>query len=275
VRLTTKGLCYTRYLSHLTEKLRVCAVSFLNTSPLVWGMLHGPQRGLFDLEFRIPAECADQVAAGKSHIGIIPSFELTHQDLEIIPGCGIACHGAVRSILLVSSRPAGQIRTLAADSSSRTSVQLARVILERKYGASYVSIPHAPDLDAMLQVADAALVIGDPALRIDPARLPYQVYDLGAEWQEMTGLPMVFAVWAGHRRVVTSEVAQAFSDSLRYGREHIDQIVSVESARRGFDTALVREYLTRYIVHELGPREYEGMELFLSYARSLPAATVI
>jgi chorismate dehydratase len=72
-------------------------------------MLHGPQRGLFDLEFRIPAECADQVAAGKSHIGIIPSFELTHQDLEIIPGCGIACHGAVRSILLVSSRPAGQI----------------------------------------------------------------------------------------------------------------------------------------------------------------------
>jgi chorismate dehydratase len=275
VRLATKGLCYTRYLSQTTEKLRVCAVSFLNTSPLVWGMLHGPQRGIFDLEFRIPAECADQVAAGNCDIGIIPSFELTHQDLEIIPGSGIACRGAVRSILLVSSRPAGEIRTLAADSSSRTSVQLARVILERKYGANYVSIPHAPDLEAMLQVADAALVIGDPALRIDPARLPYHVYDLGAEWQEMTGLPMVFAVWAGHRRVLTPQVAQTFSDSLGYGREQMEQIVAMESARRGFDAALVREYLTRYIVHELGPREYEGMELFLSYARSLPAATVI
>ncbi len=113
-------------------------------------MLHGTQRGLFELDFRIPAECADQMAAGASDIGIIPSFELTRQDLEVIPGTGIACHGAVRSILLVSSRPATEIRTLAVDSSSRTSVQLARVILERKYGASYLAVPHAPDLEAML-----------------------------------------------------------------------------------------------------------------------------
>lgn len=238
-------------------------------------MLHGPQKGMFDLDFRIPAECADQVAAGRSDIGIIPSFELTHQDLEIIRGTGIACHGAVRSILLVSSRPAGEIRTLAVDSSSRTSVQLARVILERKYGATYQAMPHAPDLDAMLRVADAALVIGDPALRIDPSRLPYHVYDLGAEWLEMTGLPMVFAVWAGRNGSVTPAVEQAFSESYAYGREHLEQIVSVESARRGFPPELVREYLSRYIVHELGPREYEGMELFLNYARSLRPATLI
>jgi chorismate dehydratase len=263
-------------LSQITpSKLRVCAVSFLNTSPLVWGMLHGAQRGMFELEFRIPAECADQVAAGTSDIGIIPSFELTRQELEIIPGTGIACHGAVRSILLVSSRPAGEIRTLAADSSSRTSVQLARVILERKYGANYLSVPHAPDLDAMLRIADAALVIGDPALRIDPARLPYHVYDLGAEWVEMTGLPMVFAVWAGRRGTVTPQVEEAFGDSCRYGRAHLEQIISAESARRGFQPELVREYLTRHIVHELGTREYEGMNLFLSYARSHRAATLI
>lgn len=237
-------------------------------------MLHGPQLGLFELDFRIPAECADQVAAGRSDIGIIPSFELTRQDLEIIPGAGIACHGAVRSILLVSSRPAAQIRTLAVDSSSRTSVQLARVILERKYGASYVSVPHVPNLDAMLRLADAALVIGDPALRIDPERLPYHVYDLGAEWLEMTGLPMVFAVWAGRHRAVAG-VAEAFTASLRYGQEHIDEIVSIESGRRGFDPELVRQYLTRHIVHKLGPREYEGMERFLSYATSFPAATLI
>lgn len=230
---------------------------------------------MFDLEFGIPAECADRLASGAADIGIIPSFELTRQDLEVIPGTGIASHGAVRSILLVSSRPAGEIRTLAVDSSSRTSVQLARVILERKYGAVYEAVPHAPDLDAMLRMADAALVIGDPALHIDPARPPYHVYDLGAEWMEMTGLPMVFAVWAGRRGTVTAEVEQAFRDSCRYGRQHLEQIVATESWRRGFAPELVREYLTKHIVHELGPREYEGMELFLSYARNPRAATLI
>lgn len=230
---------------------------------------------MFDLEFRVPAECADRMASGAADIGIIPSFELTRQDLEILPGTGIACRGAVRSILLVSSRPAGEIRTLAADSSSRTSVELARVILERKYGARYTSVPHAPDLDAMLRIADAALVIGDPALRIDPERLPYHVYDLGAEWTGMTGLPMVFAVWAGRADAVGPEVGAAFRDSCRYGREHLEEIVSAESGRRGFAPALVREYLTRHIVHELGPREYEGMELFLSYARGPRPASLI
>ena len=98
-------------------------------------MMHGPQRGLFELDFRLPSACADQVAAGAADIGIVPSFELTKQDLEIIPGAGIACHGAVRSILLISRKPAPEIRTMAADTSSRTSVELARVILERRYGA--------------------------------------------------------------------------------------------------------------------------------------------
>src|SRR5689334_24875505 len=98
-------------------------------------MLHGAQRGLFELDFRIPAGCADQIASGAADIGIVPSFELTRQDLEIIPGTGIACHGAVRSILLISARPAPEIRTLSVDASSRTSVQLARVVLARKYGA--------------------------------------------------------------------------------------------------------------------------------------------
>ena len=98
-------------------------------------MLHGEQRGLFDLDFRTPAGCADQLAAGAADIGIVPSFELTRQDLEVIPGAGIACHGPVRSILLISSQPAAEIRTLAADSSSRTSVELARLILEQRYGA--------------------------------------------------------------------------------------------------------------------------------------------
>jgi predicted solute-binding protein len=250
------------------SRLRVCAVSYLNTTPLVWGMLHGPQRGLFDLEFRIPAECADRLASGDADIGIVPSFELTRQDLEVIPGAGIACREAVRSILLVSSRPAAEIRTLAADTSSRTSVELVRVILERKFGARPAIMRHPPNLEAMLRGADAALIIGDPALRIEPSLLPYHVYDLGAEWVELTGLPMVFAVWAGRPGVVTPETADVFLGSCRYGRARIDEIVSSESARREFPPELIREYLTRHIVHELGPREYEGMDLFLRYARA-------
>jgi predicted solute-binding protein len=251
-------------------RLRVSAVSFLNTTPLIWGMLHGPQRGLFDLDFGVPAECADQMASGAADIGIVPSFELTRQPLVVLPGAGIACHGPVRSILLISSRPAAEIRTLAADSSSRTSVELARVILERRYGAEPVFTPHPPDLEAMLRMADAALLIGDSALRADPApsalRQPRYVYDLGAEWVDMTGLPMVFAVWAGRQEVVTPEVVAAFLESCRYGRARIEEIVASEAPRRGFPPELVREYLTRHMVNELGPRDYEGMELFLRYA---------
>jgi len=235
-------------------------------------MLHGPQQGLFDLSFQVPSGCADDVASGAADIGIIPSIELTRQALDIIPGTGIACHGAVRSILLVSARPAAEIRTLAADNSSRTSVQLARVILYRRYGAAPEFFPHRPDLDAMLEIADAALVIGDPALRIDPPCLPYYVYDLGAEWVEMTGFPMVFAVWAGRPGTVTPAVTAAFGESCRYGIERIEEIVAVESARREFAPVLVRRYLTRHIVHQLGPRDYEGMDLFLRYARLAGAA---
>src|ERR1019366_7589555 len=258
-------------LNHTTPaRLRVSAVGYLNTAPLVWGMLHGPQQGLFDLDFRIPSGCADDLAAGAADIGLVPSFELTRQDLEVIPGLGIACRGPVRSILPISSRPAPEIRTVAADSSSRTSVELVRIVLERRYGAAPASISHPPDLEAMLRIADAALVIGDPALRIDPARLPYYVYDLGGEWVEMTGLPMVFAVWAGRKGVVTPEVVEALRESGRYGLARIDEIVAAEAPRRGFPPEFVEEYLTRRIVNQLGPREYQGMDLFLSYARQLP-----
>jgi len=235
-------------------------------------MLHGEQQGLFELEFRVPSACADRMATGDADIGIVPSFELTRQDLEIIPGTGIACRGPVRSILLVSQRPAREIRTLAADSSSRTSVQLARVILEKRYGAEYTAVGHAPDLNAMLRVADAALIIGDPALRLDPKHLPYEVHDLGGEWVEMTGFPMVFAVWAARKGVPARKVEEAFRGSCRYGLEHIDELVEAEAARLGFPPPLVSEYLTRHIVHELGLREYEGLELFLRYARETDRA---
>src|SRR3974377_1819502 len=133
-----------------SARLRVCAVSYLNTTPLVWGMLRGEQRGLFDLDFQIPAVCADHLASGAADLGIIPSFELTRLDLDILPGTGIACHGPVRSILLISKVPARQIQRLAVDSSSRTSVQLARVLLAQRYQAKTEIVAPPARLGALL-----------------------------------------------------------------------------------------------------------------------------
>ena len=233
-------------------------------------MLHGPQQGIFDLEFRIPSECADRMASGAADIGIVPCFELTRQDLEIIPGAGIACHGPVRSILLVSKRPAAEIRTLAVDSSSRTSVQLARVILERRYGAEYTAIPHTPDLDGMLRVADAALIIGDPALRLDPEQLPYEVHDLGGEWVEMTGLPMVFAVWAAPEPTHPGlpELEDALVESVRAARAEPEQLAYESADRYGYPAGFLARYFEK-LRYRFGPRERAGLYTFLEMARDV------
>src|SRR5438552_10889942 len=151
------------------QKPRVSVVSYLNTVSLVWGMLHGDQRDLFDLSFAIPSECADRLADGRADIGIVPSVELNRQKLAIIRGTGIACRGPVRSILLISKVPFGEIRTLATDSSSRTSVALSRIVLARKYGVEPRLSSQRPHLAEMLEHCDAALIIGDAALVLNPA----------------------------------------------------------------------------------------------------------
>lgn len=246
--------------------LRVCAVSYLNTVPLVWGMVHGPQRGIFDLSFALPSECADRLASGAADIGLVPAVEAPRLRLEVIPGNGIACRGAVRSILLFSKVPWNAVRTLACDSGSRSSAQLARIILEQRYGVVVESIRRPPVLPAMLDSADAALIIGDPALALTPAELPYRTLDLGAEWSGLTGLPMVFAVWAGRTGVVTPELPAVFRASWRYGMERLDDIVAAEAPARRLPAGLVREYLSRRIVFELGEPEYAGMRHFLRLA---------
>ena len=245
---------------------RVCSVNFLNSAPLVWGLQHGPQRDCFDLTFRIPSECADLIASGGADIGNIPVIEYARQGLTMAGGCGVASRGAVRSILLISKHPLSKIETLAADISSRTSVELARIVLSRRYGVAPRFLARKPDLASMMEDADAALVIGDPALRLDPATLPYQVADLGEEWMAMTGLPMVFAVWAGRAEHMTPDVNQALSDSCRFGRAHLDDVIRCESASRGLPEDLARDYLTNHIVNELGDEEYRGLELYLRYA---------
>jgi len=232
-------------------------------------MMHGAEREVFNLRFALPSECADQLASGQADIGIVPVIEMHRQKLDYFRGTGIACHGPVRSILLISKVPFREIKTLATDSGSRTSVMLSRVILEEKFGVHPTVISRPADLASMLGEADAALLIGDAALRVDPAKLPLESLDLGTEWTTLTGLPMVFAVWAGRKEIIQERYARAFIDSCRYGLSHMDEIVRAESAGRNFPAALVRKYLTEHIVFELGERDYQGLELYLERASRL------
>ena len=250
----------------------VCAVSYLNTVPLVWGIEHGAQAAMFRLTFALPSECARQLAASEADIGIVPVAALLDGDYDVFRGTGIACHGAVRTILLISKVPFKKIQSVAMDSGSRSSVMLTRIILRERYGVEPEWHTQPADLGPMLERAAACLIIGDPALRLDPAALAGQgftVADLGAEWMAMTGLPMVFAVWAGRKGVITPEREQAFVDSYFSGKSNMEEIVRAESARRGIAPDLVREYLTRYIVFELGENEYAGMDRYLSQVGEL------
>jgi predicted solute-binding protein len=249
--------------------LRVSAVSYLNTWPLVWGFLHGPEQGFFDFRFDLPSQCAAALESGDADIGLVPCAELDRLELEFLPELGIACEGPVRSILLISKCPYQKIRTLAADSSSRTSVALARILLAERFDCRQPIItPHPPRLAEMLTECDAALIIGDPALRLEPESLPYRTLDLGAEWVKWTGLPMVFAVWAGRREALTPDVAARFTASYSWGRNHVDEIVE-HAVERGFSAPLARDYLTRHIVYQLSERHLRGLRLFRSRVREL------
>ena len=256
----------------MPAKPRVCAVSYVNTAPLVWGLEHGPQQGLVELEYAKPADCAERLRAGEADVGLVPIIELARQpDLTVVPGGCIACHGPVRSILLVCKKPFADVESITVDSGSRTSVALVQILAHELYGVAPAVRPHAPQLDKMLQAADAALIIGDPALRLDPSMCdwrgqPVHVYDLGAEWQALTGLPMVFAVWAANPIDDAAASVAALTGSATYGQGHMEEIVANESARLGFETDLVRQYLTRNIRYELGVTESEAMGTYLSLA---------
>jgi predicted solute-binding protein len=229
-------------------------------------MLKGPQRPLVDLTFEIPAVCADIVEAGRADLGLVPVAEIARQSLEIVPGVGISCRGPVRSILLISRVPPGQIQRLSVDSSSRTSTQLARIILRERYGATPFLLRRPPNLETMLEDADAALLIGDSALRVEPQSLPYETLDLGEEWFSLTGLPMVFAAWAGHSPLDQTKLSRILLGSYEFGLAHLDEIVDSEFEQRGVTRELAHRYVAGFIRYPLGPAEHQGLDAFLSLA---------
>ncbi len=242
------------------------AVSYLNSTPLVWGMQHGPQKPHVDLTFSIPSECALDIERGGSQVGLVPVAEIARQDLEIVPGVGITCNGSVRSILLFSSVPFGEIKTLAADSSSRTSVHLARIVLRELYGSDPKVFRHEPVLHKMLSHADAGLIIGDPALMLQPETLGFEWLDLGTEWFKLTRLPMVFAAWAGKPGIPIEAIEKLTVGSYQFGKAHLAQIVEEEHNSRGITPDLATRYLNENIRFEIGAQEQRGLEAFLELA---------
>jgi chorismate dehydratase len=250
------------------ERPRVSVVKYLNTVPLIWGMLHGRQRGKYDLDFTTPAACADAVLAGKADVGIVPSIEYQRiDDLEILPGLSIASKAPVKSVLLLSAVPIENIRSVSMDNSSRTSVVLTAILLRKFYRHQFDSIPAAPDPDQMLRLADAALVIGDPAL-VYKGQAPH-VYDVAAEWKKFTGLPFVFAVWAGRSGLVLGDLLEDFADSCAYGLDHVDDIATAYGPVSGITPEQVKIYLTRNIDYTLDEENLRGLSLFYKLAREL------
>ena len=249
--------------------LRVAAVSYLNAVPLVWGLVHGPHRHLFQVEFnQSAAQCADALRDGETDAGIIPSIEYQRiPNLQIVPGLSISSSGPVRSVLLISRIPVEQISSVALDTSSRTSVCLVQILLQRHYRIAPRYLPHAPDLEGMLRECDAALMIGDPALAADFPGL--RVYDLAEEWRAMTGLPFVFAFWAVRAEAATPELIQPFQESAAYSFAHLDEIARAEIARTGLPEWMVRAYLTTNIDFTLGDKNLTGLRCFYALAQEL------
>lgn len=219
------------------------------------------------MDFDLPNVCAQRLASKEVDAGLVPVIEAARQHLTQVGTLGIACKGPVRSILLLSKVPFGEIRTLALDSSSRSSVMLARIVLDEAFHVKPETQVMAPDLTAMLGKADSALIIGDPALRIDPEATGLNVLDLGEEWFKLSALPMVFAIWAGHQK--QPELAEVLEESYQYGKQHMHDIVMAEAAERQIWPGLAYEYIHSIIQYELTEEYQRGMKLYIEKAMQM------
>ena len=258
------------------SRLKISAISYLNTAPLMWDFEHTEAGADFDISYTIPSACAEALRAGTADIGIVPAAAYTTvPDLVIIPDVAIASRRAVRSILLVSKVPIGrlskqplwkQVRSVALDTSSMTSVALAKILFAKWLGGARDYKAMAPNLDAMLGACDAALLIGDPALQVDRTR--YFTLDLAEEWVARTGKSFVFAFWAIRKQALAGRNGRAIAEVFKKSRDHglsprnLEAIAQEWAPRLGLTVELVRVYLTHNIHYYLDPPCLEGLDLY-------------
>jgi chorismate dehydratase len=247
-------------------KLRISLVQYLNAAPLGWYFLHGPLRQHYQVFSATPAKCAEQLALGEVDVGIIPSIEYQRiPNLHVIPEISIAAVNDVRSVLLVRPRGSTSIRSVALDISSRTSVVLLKLLLQNKMGLNPEFIPHEPDAARMLQRCDAALIIGDAALRCSAEE--YDITDLAATWRDWQSRPFVFAFWACRGTAMAVEdLAGIFGEARDWGLSRMEEIAASYARTLSLPAPFLEQYLRCNLDHTLGPEHIEGLERFYRLA---------
>jgi chorismate dehydratase len=271
-------------------KLRISIVEFLNTAPLVWGFTEGPLAEKYDLSFAVPSQCAEDLRAGRADVGIIPSIEYQRmENVVALPGMAVASKNEVRSLLVISKVPIEAATSFALDTNSRSSVGLAKILCRRHWNIAPEFIDSPPDPDKMLARADAALIIGDPALRLRlevdalEAKVPQAegccscggedeqpvkgvqmlfVYDIAQQWRELTGLPSVLAIWVARRGVVTPEILADFQASREYGLSHIGDIAEGAALKLDLPPRELERYLNENIDFSLDNENLAGLRLY-------------
>lgn len=247
--------------------IRIGAVSYLNTLPLVHGLRRDAAR--FDIRFDVPSRCAALLHEGSVDVGLVPSIEFLRGDYAVAPGVSIASEGPVASVALFSKVPVEAIRRVALDTSSRTSATLVRILCAERFGLAPAFEARGPDLPAMLTDHDAALVIGDNALYADHARLGVLKIDLGEEWRAHTGLPFVWAFWAGRPGALSPAVCDALRASRDRGVEAYDEIAAAYAAGDARRETVARRYFRENMHYGLGEPHLAALERFYRSAAAV------
>lgn len=256
--------------------VRLGAVDYLNVRPLVHGLEHDPA---FALRFDPPAVCASLLHNGDIDLGMIPTIAYQHREgYRVVRGVAIGSEGPVASVALYTKVPLERVRRVAADTSSNTSVALLRVLAAERFGIAPKLVPAAPNLEAMIAAEDAALLIGDPALFADHAAMGLEKIDLGGEWTAMTGLPFIWAFWAGREGAVDPHGVERLQQARAAGEAVSDRLADAYAAsyteRTGTpaDRMLARAYLKDNMKYGFGEREVAAVERF--HALALKAGIV-
>jgi predicted solute-binding protein len=251
----------------VTRAVRLGAVSYLNVRPLVEGLSGDPA---MSLRFDVPSVCAQLLADGEIDLGMVPS--ITYVDRagdRIVPGVCIGSDGPVASVALYARKPIRDVRTIALDTSSRTSAALTRILCARAWHIAPAFTPHAPDLASMLTEADAALLIGDPALFLDHRALGAEKIDLGEAWTAMTGLPFVWAFWSGRSDAVDHIAVRRLQQTRERGIAASDAIANAYCAGDPGRQAVARAYLRDNMRYDLDSRAVRGLETYIREAHEL------
>jgi chorismate dehydratase len=248
--------------------LRLGAVGYLNARPLTWALDRQPAR--WHVRHDLPSICAGLLAEGDVDLALVPSIEyLQSDDYRIVPGVGIGSRGPVASVALFTRVPIDRIRRIAIDTSSRTSVALIKVLARHRFDIRPEYVPHGPDLAAMTESHDAALLIGDPALEADHAALGLMKIDLGEEWTAMTRLPFVYAAWTGRTGAARQSDVEALQIAQAHGVASFDAIAAEYGRGDAATSARAARYLRDNMRYGLGSEEAEGLQLFLDYVADL------